>query len=163
MAKRANGVCEFVRVGDVMTWTYGDGIADVRYDMASNPDYANMSAFSQAVYANGAKQKIADSMAGPTGMTFTAKADCARAIADNLTQLVYNGERVDLLFEAMCLTTTKLPADVKRILDSLSPKEKSALARDPSVVAITNKLALERAKKSGISAATILERFSGKK
>jgi hypothetical protein len=160
MAKRANGVCEFVRLADVMRWVYGDGIADVVYDLNTNPEYAKMSAFSQSMFAHAAKQKIGDAMAGPSGQTVAAKATAARETAESLTALEFNGERFDLLFEAICMAFPKTePKTHRATLDAMDKKVRRVVENDVTVIAMMNKIRLERAKKAGISAASVLEQM----
>lgn len=158
MAIRANGVSEFTRSGSVMTWAYGGNIAPVVYDLASNPDWAKVSEFTQAQIANGSKQKIGDSMAMKDA-TVEEKAAAARQTAEQLTNLIWIGERISMLSEALQRMFNKSPAEVAEVLKGLSKEERAKLEKDETVVKTIGKIRAERAKKAGVDAGDVMAKF----
>lgn len=100
MAKRANGVSEFTRVGDTLTWAYGGNIPPVSYNLANIPEWDGACEFTKSMLVNGAKQKIADSMAIQDA-TVAEKAAAARETATNLTKLIWRGDRGSILATAL--------------------------------------------------------------
>jgi hypothetical protein len=135
MAKRANGVSEFVLVNDVMNWNFGGKIVSVSYNLANVPEWPTLCEFTKNLIRNGAKQKIADSMAIQNA-TVEEKAAAARETALNLTKLIYRGDRGSMLATALqSLYPTKSAEFIADWMRGLSDEEVKDLKNDPRIKA----------------------------
>ena len=159
MAKRANGVSEFSRVGLVMTWTYGGDVAPTVFDMASNPAVASFDEFTLAVYANGCKQKIGDA-AAIENATVAEKALAQRDVAAQLVARQWSGERSSLFAEALQrLYPKSSAAEIANTIKGMTKPERRAVENDLNVIKMVATIQTERAKKSNVDAGAILARF----
>jgi hypothetical protein len=156
MAKRQNGVSEYALVRDEMTWTFGGNVAAVTYNLGNIPEWNSLCEFTKTMLRNGAKQKIADSMA-IQGASVAEKAAAARETALNLTQLIWRGDRGSLLASALQLMyphrTAQEIADYMRGLDD---EEIKNLKKDSRVVEAMNKVRAERVSPETVEAVDVI-------
>lgn len=158
MAIRQNGVSEFTRSGSIMTWAYAGDVQPTTFDMASNPQWVDFSDFTRDVYANGIKQKIGDA-AAIKDATVAEKAAEQRRVAEQLTNLIWIGERISMLSEALQRMFNKSAAEVAVVLKELTKEERAKLEKDEGVVKTIAKIQVERAKKAGIDAGDVMAKF----
>lgn len=158
MAIRQNGICEFTRDGNKLSYRFRAGIAPVTFDMESNPVVEDFDEFTWSVYFNGVKQKLGDSMALKDA-TDQQKRDSLAETAALLTQRIWSGERSSLLSEALQNLYKKSASEIGAFLRGLSAEEKTKVARDPAVATEIARLQVERAKLAGVSAADILAKL----
>jgi hypothetical protein len=88
MAKRANGVMEYVYTEPVLKFDFGSGLV-VSYNAEWNfPTFLTMSDCQKRVIVNGLKQRLSDRVAG--GESASSRYDTMKATADSLKANIYS-------------------------------------------------------------------------